>query len=470
MFPKISNYAVYPSVVPADRESRVTIVPTENAHLLFDGETYNLTFIAVNGDEDYYHSPHSHKKLSAVAENGVISVSFTFEGEGEHLILLNREGSKNVYELNVYSLYPDLLSKRVLKGDFHSHSYRSDGARDPAALAGHYREQGYDFFALTDHNRYYPGEEIDHVFSPNPIDFSRVLGEEVHAPGNVVHIIHVGGKSSVAALYVNDPESYEKEAAAYEEKVPVSVPEKYRSRYARCEWVCDKIHEAGGLAIFVHPYWKPGKAKCFNVCDEFAKILLMSGMFDTYELVGGMGQEGVNRSIALWADLRAEGLKISVVGSSDVHKLENVTTFPHYFTLCFADANENDAIIDAVKNGLSVAVEAIGAEYGRQYRAFGSLRLVSYAHFLLRCYYPVFTRICQGEGVAMRAYAAGHTGKEILEALAKESNRFRKWFFGEEAAALPSEEIRKYVENRREIQRNGPNGKGSLLGSGNTQI
>ena len=71
MLPKVNNYAVYPSVVPADRESLLTIVPTENSFLLFDGEKYELTFIAVNGDEDYYHAPHSHKKQSAIAEKGI---------------------------------------------------------------------------------------------------------------------------------------------------------------------------------------------------------------------------------------------------------------------------------------------------------------------------------------------------------------------------------------------------------------
>ena len=329
---------------------------------------------------------------------------------------------------------------------------------------------GFDFFALTDHNRYYPGEEIDKTYAQSPIDFARVYGEEVHAPGSVLHIIHVGGRSSVAALYVNDPEKYENEVAQYEAKVPTSLPERYRGRYARAMWVCDKIHEAGGLAIFVHPYWKPGKAKCYNVCDEFAKILMTSGMFDAYELVGGMGQEGVNRSIALWGEVRCEGARLSVVGSSDVHKIEGAPSFPHYFTLCFADGNENGKIIDAVKNGMSVAVEASGYEYALQYRAYGSLRLVSYAHFLLRKYYPNFTRICQAEGVAMRAYAAGQTTVGLLEVLEKESTRYRKSFFGEIEPILPSEEIRAYIDERREMQRRGPDGKGSLLGSGNTQI
>jgi hypothetical protein len=71
-------------------------------------------------------------------------------------------------------------------------------------------------------------------------------------------------------------------------------------------------------------------------------------MFDAYELVGGMGQAGVNLSVALWGDLRAEGLSIPVVGSSDVHSVSVTENFPGHFTLCFAETNENDAIIAAV--------------------------------------------------------------------------------------------------------------------------
>lgn len=152
-----------------------------------------------------------------------------------------------------------------------------------------------------------------------------------------------------------------------------------------------------------------------NVCSDFARILLKSGMFDAYEVVGGMGQLGVNLSVALWNDLRAEGCRIPVVGSSDVHSIAKSFVFPHLFTVCFAEANENDAIISAVKNGLCVAVEATGTEYERHYRCYGSLRLVTYAQFLLNHYFPHYTRVCQGEGVAMRADSSTHTTRDASQ-------------------------------------------------------
>jgi len=464
MLPKVGNYAIYPSVVPADQSTEMIIAPVERAFLLFEGEEYTVVIYPVNGDEVSYANPTSGKKITLLAKSGILRFDFTFEGEGEHLIQLWKSETK-LQDFFAYSLYKDLYDLTPLRGDLHGHSYRSDGKRDPAALAGHYREQGYDFFALTDHNRYYPGAEIDEVYQGVKLGITRVPGEEVHAPGSVDHIVHVGGKKSVAMEYIHNREVFEAEVDEYRKKICSNIPEKYHDRYAKAMWATDKIHEAGGLAIFAHPYWRP-KDRVYNVCDEFAKILLTSGMFDVYELVGGMKQVGINRSVALWNELRAEGLDISVVGSSDVHSVEKATTFPHLFTVCFAKSNTPDDIIDAVKNGMSVAVEANGYEYDRQYRAYGSLRLVSCAQYLLTHFFPAQQRICQSEGVAMRAYAMNDADASLVEALAEQTARFRARFFGKEAPRLPDADMIAFEDRvRARHLADGPITKGSAIDS-----
>ena len=462
MLSVLENYAIYPAVIPADTPVEMTIVPKGRAFLFFEGEEYQLVLASVDGDEDYYYAPHSLKRITVKASGGVLKFTYTFPGEQEHLFLLSYQ-EKKLAELSVYSLKEDLYALRPLKGDFHSHSYRSDGMHDPAEAASHFREQGYDFYALTDHNRYFSGNEVDEIYAGTATDFTRVLGEELHTPGSVIHIIHVGGHRSITEEYVKDPVTYEKEVDTYRPRVPESVPERYRDRYARAMWASEKIRSVGGLAIFAHPYWRPGGSKVYNVNEEFTKILLTSGLFDAYELIGGMGQVGNNRSVNHWAELRAEcGLKISVVSSSDVHGMSGSHTFPYCFTICFAEKNENDAIVAAVRAGRSVAVEAIGENYERQNRCYGSLRLVSYAQFLLQRYYPAFQRVCQGEGVAMRAYAMGEADAELLRVQAKAVESFRRRFFGEEPPVLPTEEILASEERFRAAQLAGPMTRGSL--------
>ena len=462
MLPIPQNYSIWPSVIQTDVPSEMTITPNEKAFLFKEGEEYRLTIIPVNSDEVYYYTPSTCQKIAVLGHNGILRFSFTFEDEQEYNIILEY-GEAKLQIFTVFAVKEDLYPLQPLKGDLHGHSYRSDGKRDPAALAGHFREQGYDYFALTDHNRFYPGGEIDETYEGVQLGITRVRGEEVHVPGTVVHIVHVGGESSVADLYVHHRDTYEREVSEYATRVPQHVPEKYRSRYARIMWATDHIHQADGLAIFPHPYWRPGASRMYNVCDEFSHLLITSGMFDAYELVGGMKQPGVNRSIALWGELLKEGYSFPVVGSSDVHGLENSAEFPHLFNICFARENTNDAIMEAVKAGQIVAVEASGHEETREYRCYGSLRLVTYAQYLLTHYFPRLQRICQGEGVAMRAYAMGDADVAVIELQVQQSRKFSDRFFGRLPAPLPSPAVLAFEDKWREKQLNGPLTKGGTI-------
>ena len=464
MLPSPQNYSVFPSVVQADTAVQITVIPNEKAFLFFEDKEYSVTVIPFNCDVPDYYTPSNRTVLTAKVLNGALTFSHTFEGEQEHLIILS-SGNTVLQKMSVYSLYSDLAELIPFKGDLHSHSYRSDGTRDPSALAALFCEQGYDFFALTDHNRFYSGGEVDETYAGVHTSLCRVKGEEVHTPESDVHIVHVGGRSSVAELYVNDIARYEKEVKNYESRVPNHVPEAFISRYARAWWACDKIHEAGGIAIFAHPYWIPSASLSYNVCEDLAKLLLSSGLFDAYELVGGMGQVGVNLSVSLWNDMRANGLNISVVGSSDVHNVKTDATFPDYFTICFASENENDGIVYAIKAKRSVAVEASGYEYARQYRVYGEHRLVKYSHFLLKCYFPMLQRLSYGEGVAMYAYCMEGCDKALIEQLSLLSQSFKMRFFGKAAPQLPSKNVNDFESKWRAVQLQGPTTKGSHIKS-----
>ena len=471
MLPKPQNYAVYPTVVQTKKETCMVIAPTERAFLLVEGETYTVTIIGVNNDELSYHHPMSYKHVEAVANGGVLKFNYSFDVEQEYLLILKNSNGDKKAEIKMYAVDEDLFALKPLRGDFHSHSFRSDGSRDVSAHAGHYREMGYDFCALTDHNRFYPGGEMDEVYAGVDMDYKRVTGEEVHTPGSIVHIVHVGGKKSVAEQYIHQREQYEKDVMEnYLPRVPKTVAEDYKLRYARAMWATDKIHEAGGLAIFAHPYWRTS-SRVYNVNDEFARIMLKSGMFDAFELIGGMGYDGVNRAVNLLTELRAQGVNIPIVGSSDVHEINKDYTYPDFFTVCFAKENENDAIIESVKNNMSVAVQAIGVEYARNYYCYGSVRLVSYASFLLKDYFDKRQRVCQNEGVAMRAFAMEEVGKELIEIQCAYTRDWTDRYFGKKPPVLPSKTMLDFEDKWRATHvKVGPPTKGSSIDGNNRQI
>ena len=461
MLPTPHRWAIWPSVVPAGKETTVTIAPESRIFMFEDGAAYTVFVSGANDDEPWYHAPTVWTRYDLVAKDGVLQFTHFFPTEQDYYVRFCRDEEK-IDEFYMYALESDLYALRPLKGDLHSHTFRSDGTNDPAELFGYYREMGYDFHALTDHNRYYPGTEIDEVYKGLKLGITHVQGEEVHTPGSTVHIVHAGGKSSVADIYIHERERYEREMAEYRTRVPASIPEKQRERYAEAMWTCDRIHEAGGIAIFPHPYWRCGKNHCYNVCDTLTNAFLTSGMFDAFELVGGMKVEGINRAVAMWQELRAEGHDIKVVGSSDVHAL-NVKDFPYHFTVCFARENENDAIIEAIKNGLSVACELSGKEYEQEFRAYGSMRLVSYAQFLFLHYFPRMQRMCQGEGVSMRQYAMGHVDAATVESQAAQTMDFCDRFFGRKPHPLPDTDMLAFYKASRERHLQSPPTKGSLI-------
>ena len=115
MLPTPENFMIYPSVVPSDETSQMTILATELAFLPFEGATYSLTIIPVCSDENYYH-PENHVKLELVGEGGALKFSHTFSGEGEHLLLLSKD-EKPIGEMHVYSLGADLYGLVPLRGD-----------------------------------------------------------------------------------------------------------------------------------------------------------------------------------------------------------------------------------------------------------------------------------------------------------------------------------------------------------------
>ncbi len=463
MLPNPQKWNVWPSVYPTGKECLVTIAPESRIFLFEEGASYTVYLSGVNDDEPWYHAPSVWTRYDLTAKGGVLQFTHTFPTEQEYCIRLCREDVDNkIAELALYALDEDLYALHPLKGDLHSHTYRSDGTNDPAELFGYYREMGYDFHCLTDHNRYFPGGEIDEVYAGLKLGITHVQGEEVHTPGSTVHIVHAGGKSSVTDIYIHDGDRYAREMVEYRKQVPAEIPEKDRERYAEAMWSCDRIHEAGGIAIFPHPYWCPGKNHCYNVSDALTEAFLKSGKFDAFELVGGMKVWGINRAVAMWQELRIKGHDIKVVGSSDVHDL-TVMDFPYHFTVCFATENENDAIIEAVKNGMSVACEMSGKEYEQEFRAYGSMRLVSYVQFLFRHFFPRQQRLCQGEGVSMRQYAMGHVDAKTVELQAAQAADFRDRFFGRKAHPMPDAAMLDFEQRWRERQLQSPPTKGSLI-------
>ena len=453
------RYLCYPSVVCVGKETVVTIFPRDISRIFREDEEYSLAVVGLRDDQLDYHDPIP-LDYPCYAEGGVLKFTCTFEKEQEYSIRFCKKGQKEE-RISIYAVEEDLYSLRPLKGDLHSHTYYSDGQDGIAMTPADYREEGFDFFALTDHNRFYPSQLIADLYKDIPLGIHMMTGEEVHTPGSIVHIVHAGGKESVSDRYVHHREQYEQEIEELAEQLP-HIPEQYRKRIAMAHWACRNIHEAGGLAIFAHPFWCPNR---YNVSTEFLELLFEQKIFDAMELVSGGNSKGAihNLHLALWQEQTQKGNRLSVVGSSDSHNHDfAVGGFGKRFTLVFAKENTTEAILDAIRSGYSLAGE-LPYESDHDVRFYGgSLRMVLFAHFLFEHYFNETWRLCVGEGILMRRYAQGEAVEKELALLAPTVENFYQQFYG--LSPAPDLTSRKeFLDRCLKMQKNGPATKGSNL-------
>ncbi|NEX44628.1 PHP domain-containing protein [Pseudotabrizicola algicola] len=85
---------------------------------------------------------------------------------------------------------------RFWRGNLHTHSTRSDGVLSPEEVCRRYRDEGYDFLALTDHFIGVYGYPIVDTLPYRQEGFTTLLGAELHsgamANGELWHILAVG--------------------------------------------------------------------------------------------------------------------------------------------------------------------------------------------------------------------------------------------------------------------------------------
>lgn len=452
------RYMCYPSVVEVGKKTTVFVRPRDISREFLEDQDYELGVVGVFDDHPDYHG-RIQQEHDFTIRDGCLVFEHTFEKEQEYSIRFGRRGQKED-RIPLYAVGSDLFVRRPLKGDLHTHSYYSDGADGVAMTPADYREEGFDFFFLTDHNRMYTSEYAAKLYDGIPLGMQILRGEEVHTPGSLLHIVHAGGSDSVCQKYIQDPQGYERDLDAMEATLP-NIDPLYRRRYAMAKWACDRIHEAGGIAILAHPYWRPNAN---NIASEFLEILYDGKLFDAFEVMGGINSVHNNLQLALWHQKSVQGKCLPVVASSDSHDHDSEKgIFARRFTLVFAADNTGEAILNAIREGFCVAGE-IPVGDSREVRFYGDLRLVAFAHFLFQNYFNETWRLCVGEGILMRRFAEGEDVEQLLAAMAPTVEEFYKRFYGLTAPQGLSDSRRAYLKQLRECQRTyGPITKGSQL-------
>jgi hypothetical protein len=231
-------------------------------------------------------------------------------------------------------------ASRWFKGNLHTHTLNSDGDSTPEEVAGWYREHGYDFLVLTDHNVLTNVEGLNATRGPAG-PFLVVRGEEVTSQAEDKPI-HVNGFDLQRLV---DPPA----RSGIVETVQGMV---------------DRIRGAGGVPSINHPNFG------WAISAEQLAAVQRTRLFEVYNghpQVNNQGGGGVEGLEALWDRLLSAGKLLYGIAVDDAHHFKrpwdaNASSPGHGWVYVEAPALEPRALLDSLEHGRFYASTGVQLE------------------------------------------------------------------------------------------------------------
>jgi hypothetical protein len=186
------------------------------------------------------------------------------------------------------------------KGNTHTHTINSDGDSTPDDVAKWYREHGYDFLFITDHNMVTDVDPLNAMFGGSG-QFLVIRGEEVTS----------NFKTSVGNVYVH-----------VNSLNPHKTAESAKGVSARdaLQKDLDAIHSAGGLAQINHPNFM-WQLKAEDIAA--VKGARLMEIMNTHPIVNSFGAGPEFPSTEeMWDQVLSRGVVLWGVASDDTHELK----------------------------------------------------------------------------------------------------------------------------------------------------
>ncbi|WP_105614083.1 CehA/McbA family metallohydrolase [Vallitalea okinawensis] len=218
------------------------------------------------------------------------------------------------------------------KGNVHTHSTISDGAKSPEEVARIYREEGYHFLVLSDHDRYVRIDDF------NTKDFILIPGMErgKMAPDSSKNLgFHISA--------LDDPTVEVKERFSH---LDDQTDRKKWEGLSTVQKVIDECVEKGNIVIYNHPEWS------MHTYDHMERLHGYFAM-EIYNH-GSRYNTSASYGTSYWDYLLRKGRKVFGIAADDAHLLWTDTEIKDYFggwIMVQAESLTHAAIITALKNG-----------------------------------------------------------------------------------------------------------------------
>jgi hypothetical protein len=222
------------------------------------------------------------------------------------------------------------------KGNLHTHTLNSDGDSTPLEVANWYREHGYQFLALSDHNYLTDPAGLNAAIGARE-KFLLMPGEEVTA------------KYQQAEIHVN---AYNLEREV-QPKIGGSVVETIQNSV-------DVIRSAKGLPAVNHPnfHWSISAEDLLKV-----KNLRLFEVYNGHPTVNNVGGGGTRSMDELWDVLLSAGQRVYGIAVDDAHvfkKMGQEFSNPGRGWICVkSPALNSNSLIASIEAGMFYASSGV---------------------------------------------------------------------------------------------------------------
>lgn len=227
------------------------------------------------------------------------------------------------------------------RGNIHCHTTNLDGCLKPQEVVKFYKENGYSFLAISDHDLYsdYRKELNAEDFIVLPaIEASAVLYKDREKTDRLcVHHIHG----------ILGTEEIQKNA----KKGTFAHLEKYPPRIFYGSWdggqvgqeLAQDLEDHGCVTVYNHPVWSRVRE------EEFVNIKGLAGL-EIYNY-GTENESGTGFDTVHWDIMLRKGIKINATASDDNHNDGKIEDSFGGYIVVKADSLEHDAVIRSILNG-----------------------------------------------------------------------------------------------------------------------
>jgi hypothetical protein len=220
-------------------------------------------------------------------------------------------------------------AEKWYRGNTHTHTLNTDGRDVPYEVAKWYRERGYNFVVITDHEYITPVAPLNDLLGRSG-QFLVISGQEV-TDSSEKKPVHTNGLGLTTVV----------------------MPSKLATKVEALQKNIDNIRAAGGIPQLNHPNF--GWALSANEIRQLKGLKLME-IYNGHPLVNNLGGGGMPSAEAIWDDLLTSGMLIYGIGDDDVHQLhskgEAIEALPGQAWI-YVRASElsSAAILSAIDNG-----------------------------------------------------------------------------------------------------------------------